>query len=309
MHKGADPAGIAHPQTTNYPPVQRSFLAKRSGQLNFPPSPHCAKKSTVQPLRLVLNSYGLVSALIPRKEKVPPFDIREIPGLRKICAHLKSMLKSQNFSFLYNFGIVNPSLHEMKLDHPALVKSLQTAYSAERAASFAYIGHAGSLINPDEKAGVKQIEKDEWNHRSHVLELMKHYEIPVSRFLELKFFLIGKAIGLSCYFIGRFMPYFFAGKLESGNVCEYFVMIRYFHSVGITAHDDILFEMGIREKEHEVFFQKMIKDEKWLPWFEKFFSWGIEKSLNDLDLNAVLPVEMAERYCRHFRAQKSERTS
>src|SRR6185295_9346646 len=111
----------------------------------------------------------------------------------------------------------------MKLNHPALVELLQRAYSAERAASFAYIGHAGSLKNPVAKAAVKQIENDEWDHRRHVLAIMRQYDIPVSRWLEIRYFFIGKIISGSCYIIGWFMPYFFAGKLESGNVCEYFV--------------------------------------------------------------------------------------
>ena len=172
----------------------------------------------------------------------------------------------------------------MKLDHPALVDLLKRAYSAERAASFAYIGHAGSLRDTAEKARVKEIEADEWDHRREVKVLMDRYKIPVSRWYEWKFFLIGKVIGLSCYVIGRFMPYFFAGKLESGNVCEYFVMIRYFHDLGITEHDEVLHAMGVKEKEHEVFFQQMIEHERWLPWFERVFNWGATTTLNDVDL-------------------------
>ncbi len=43
----------------------------------------------------------------------------------------------------------------MSLDHPALVKSLRKAYSAEKAASLACIGHAGSLKDPAEVSAVK----------------------------------------------------------------------------------------------------------------------------------------------------------
>ena len=189
----------------------------------------------------------------------------------------------------------------MKIDHPALIKSLRTAYSAERAASFAYIGHAGSLKDPEEIAAVKQIEDDEWDHRKHVLEIMEEYDISISKFYEIKYYIIGKVIGFSCYFIGRFMPYFFAGKLESGNVCEYFVMIKYFRSLGITKHDEILYEMGIREKEHEIYFLELVRDEKWLPWFEKVFSWGVNDTKNDVDIHDVLPVEKAVEYCKHFK--------
>lgn len=185
----------------------------------------------------------------------------------------------------------------MKLNHPALVELLQRAYSAERAASFAYIGHAGSLKDPVAKAAVKQIENDEWDHRRHVLAIMQRYEIPVSRWFELRYYLIGKIISGSCYLIGWFMPYFFAGKLESGNVCEYFVMLHYFHSLGIKEHDQILYEMGMKEKEHEVYFLEQIKNSRWLPFFEKIFAWGKKSSLNDVNLEHKYSVEEAHRYC------------
>lgn len=94
------------------------------------------------------------------------------------------------------------------------------------------------------------------------------------------------------------MPYFFAGKLESGNVCEYFRMMHYFHSLKITEHDKILYEMGIKEKEHEVYFLGQIKNEKLLPFFEKLFSWGNRKSSNDVDLERKYSLEESEKYCR-----------
>lgn len=182
--------------------------------------------------------------------------------------------------------------------HPRLVHSLRRAYSAERAACYAYIGHAASLKDPGEIEAVRRIERDEWDHRHHVGEIMARYGIRPSRYLEFKFALIGRIIGLSCHLIGRFMPYFFAGKLESGNVCEYFVMIDHFHSLGITAHDDVLYEMGVREKEHEVHFLDVIKNEPWLPLFERLFHWGKEDSLNDVDLQHLKPVERSTEYCR-----------
>ncbi|MGZ3900142.1 MAG: hypothetical protein ACXVNQ_07190 [Bacteroidia bacterium] len=37
------------------------------------------------------------------------------------------------------------------LKHKELIRLLQMAYSAERAAAFAYIGHAGAVKNADEK--------------------------------------------------------------------------------------------------------------------------------------------------------------
>jgi len=185
----------------------------------------------------------------------------------------------------------------VKLAHPPLVDLLQKAYSAERAAALAYIGHAASLRDPAAKAAVKQIEDDEWHHRENVLALMRRYDVPVSRAYEVRFYLIGQVIAASCHVIGWFMPYFFAGKLESGNVCEYFVMLRYFRSLGITKHDAMLYDMGMKEKEHEVYFLQEIQDSRLLPYFEKMFAWGRHHSRNDVDLENKYPVAEALRYC------------
>ncbi|MEO6876692.1 MAG: hypothetical protein ABI222_17920 [Opitutaceae bacterium] len=189
----------------------------------------------------------------------------------------------------------------MKLPHPALVDLLQRAYSAERAAAFAYIGHAASLRDPAAKVAVKQIEDDEWAHRAHVRELMARYDVDVSRWYEVKYYGIGKVIAASCHVIGWFMPYFFAGRLESGNVCEYFVMMHYFHSLGIRDHDAILYEMGMKEKDHEVYFLEQIKTSRLLPYFEKVFSWGRQSSRNDVQPESKFAVEDSHRYCTTYR--------
>jgi hypothetical protein len=183
------------------------------------------------------------------------------------------------------------------LNHPALVRLLQRAYSAERAASFAYIGHASSLDDPTEKAAIKRIEDDEWSHRRHVHAIMLSHDIPVSRWFELRYYVVGKLIGASCHVIGWFMPYFFAGRLESGNVCEYFVMMRYFRELGIRDHDAILYEMGMKEKEHELYFLEQVKRSRVLPFFEKVFSWGRDDRRNDVDFAAKHSIEEAPRYC------------
>lgn len=186
----------------------------------------------------------------------------------------------------------------MTLNHPQLVDLLKQAYSAEKAAAFAYQGHAGSVKDLAEKEAIKQIEVDEWNHRKEVLTIMNQYNIPISRYYEFRFHVIGKIISFSCYLIGWFMPFFFAGKLESGNVCEYFRMMKYFDELGIKEHHEILYEMGIKEKEHEIYFLSKIKNKKWMPFFEKLFSWGNLKSSNDVDLDKKYPMEQSLNYCK-----------
>jgi hypothetical protein len=93
------------------------------------------------------------------------------------------------------------------------------------------------------------------------------------------------------------MPFYFAGRLESGNVCEYFRMKHYFNSLGIKKHDVVLYEMGMKEKEHEVYFLEQIKDSKLLPFFEKLFFWG-KSSFNNIDLDKKYPVEQSDIYCK-----------
>jgi rubrerythrin len=186
----------------------------------------------------------------------------------------------------------------LELKHKELVDLIQKAYSAEKAAAFAYQGHAGSLKDKSEKKLIYQIELDEWNHRKEVLKIMEEYAIPISKYYEFKFHIIGKIISYSCYLIGWFMPYFFAGKLESGNVCEYFRMMQYFHELGIVKHNEILYEMGIKEKEHEVYFLSKIANKRLMPFFESIFNWGSSKSLNDVDLDNKYPVEQSKMYCK-----------
>lgn len=167
---------------------------------------------------------------------------------------------------------------------PELIHLLQLAYSAERAASFAYQGHVAVTKEKDIKLKINEIEKDEWLHRKEVLLIMNEYKISISKWYEIKYYIIGKIISLSCYIIGTFIANYFAGRLESGNVNEYYRMKNLFNEINIYQHDALLIEMGNKEKEHELFFLELIKKNKLLPFFEKTFSWGKNKSFNDINL-------------------------
>lgn len=190
----------------------------------------------------------------------------------------------------------------MPLDHPQLVDLLRMAYSAEKAAAFAYIGHAKSVKDPEQKAAIKQIEDDEWSHRRGVLAIMQQYDIPISKWYEFKFHVIGRFISACCYVIGWFMPFYFAGRLESGNVCEYFRMMHYIDEVDIRDHHATLYEMGIKEKEHKMFFLEKLKSHRLLPFFEHVFAWGQDRTFNDVDLEAKSSVDAYTEYCRQKKA-------
>ena len=59
--------------------------------------------------------------------------------------------------------------------------------------------------------------------------------------------------------------------------------------------------MGIKEKEHEVYFLGQIKGSRLLPFFERVFSWGSKASLNDVNLDAKFAVVDSHRYCTTYR--------
>lgn len=159
-----------------------------------------------------------------------------------------------------------------------LIHLLQLAYSAEKAAAFAYQGHAGSIKCLKQKEAIRQIEIDEWDHRKAVLTIMQQYNVSKSKWLEIKFGIIGKLVAFSCYVTGFFIPTYFAARLESGNTCEYFRMMDLFDELNIKEHHAILNEMGNKEKEHEIYLGELIADHWLLPIFQKIFKWGPNRS-------------------------------
>lgn len=135
-----------------------------------------------------------------------------------------------------------------------LLHLVRLAYSAERAAAFAYQGHAASVADPMEKTALMRIEKEEWTHREHLARMLAKMAAKPSPYLEMKYFCIGKGIGLSCHMIGWFMPMYFAGRLESGNVNEYVRMETLAREAGMHEEIECIQEMARVEKTHEVFF-------------------------------------------------------
>ena len=42
-----------------------------------------------------------------------------------------------------------------------------------------------------------------------------------------------------------------------------------------------LYDMGVKEKEHEAYFRKSLENNRLLPLFERIFGWGQKSSFND----------------------------
>ena len=167
------------------------------------------------------------------------------------------------------------------MDLPGL---LRLAYSAERAAAYAYRGHASSVRDAAERARIAVIEAEEWQHREHAARMMRRLAVRPSRYLELKYAVIGRVIGWSCHLIGHFMPMYFAGRLESGNVNEYLRLIELVRGTALADEHACILEMARVEKEHEMWFLERVSGHPWLPRFTRFFGWGAGRSFNAFPL-------------------------
>jgi demethoxyubiquinone hydroxylase (CLK1/Coq7/Cat5 family) len=155
-----------------------------------------------------------------------------------------------------------------------LIRILQNAYSGELAAGFAYRGHWKSLKESPEKTSIEKIEAEEWDHRERVGRWLESLDAKPRRMRELVFWSIGRTLGLTCHISGWFMPMYFAGRLESGNVVEYEDAAAFAKELGMQDCVDDLLEMARVELEHEVFFRDMVTGHRLLPIMKKVFSWS-----------------------------------
>lgn len=165
----------------------------------------------------------------------------------------------------------------MNHDREHLIRILQGAYSGELAAGFAYRGHWKSVKRQSERAAIQKIEREEWVHRERVGEMLVSLAARPLRFREVKLWIIGRSIGLACHLIGWFLPMYFAGRLESGNVLEYEEAAHHAAALGLSEFEADLRVMSRVEKEHEDFFLGVIAGHRLLPLMHSIFKWGLTK--------------------------------
>ena len=145
-----------------------------------------------------------------------------------------------------------------------LVRQLQLAYSGELAAGYAYRGHWKSVSDPGEREQIRKIEEDEWHHRRLVRNLLAQLGARPRRFREIRFFLIGRFLGVACHLSGWFIPMYAAGRLESHNVREYEDAADYALACGHAEMLDCLLTMAEVEWDHERYFRERIERHPWL---------------------------------------------
>lgn len=184
------------------------------------------------------------------------------------------------------------------LDHrKGLIHILQMAYSGELAAAFAYAGHWRSLRNPQERAQIKQIETDEWEHREIVGSLLKELGASPQMWREIFMGAIGSVIFAACFISGWFFPMYFAGRLEKSNTKEYASAAYHAEHLNLTEFLLELKKMSLVEAEHEYFFRNIVTGHPLTPFLQRMFGWGPEpgqQRLNYADLAGqirVAPVE------------------
>jgi len=136
-----------------------------------------------------------------------------------------------------------------------LVTQLQLAYSGELGAGFAYRGHWRSLRDPDERARVRQIEEEEWHHRSLVGDMLKDLGAAPRPLREAVFWSIGRTLGALCHLSGWFLPMYGAGRLERRNIKEYEDAAVYARQCGREDLIDCLLTMAEVEWDHELYFR------------------------------------------------------
>jgi hypothetical protein len=139
-----------------------------------------------------------------------------------------------------------------------LVAILQLAYSGELAAALAYRGHWKSVSDAEDRQRIRQIEEEEWRHRSLVGAMLRDLGESPGRLREVRARLIGRTLGLLCHVSGWLAPMYGAGRLESRNIREYEAAARHALSGGRDEWVDCLLTMAEIEWEHEAFFRSRV---------------------------------------------------
>lgn len=140
-----------------------------------------------------------------------------------------------------------------------LIALLQMAYSGERAAAYAYLGHRKSLkrlARADDRAMLTTVLVEEIQHRRIVRKLLRSLDAAPDPRRERKMQIIGRSIGATCLVSGWFAPMYGAGRLESRNVVEYEVAARLAHRAGLDTMADQLLELAEVEWDHELRFRR-----------------------------------------------------
>ncbi len=136
-----------------------------------------------------------------------------------------------------------------------LVRLLRLAHAGERAAAFAYRGHARSVRDAGERAAITRIEAEEWEHRACLAGMLAGLGSGPSPLREPLMAAIGRVLGLACHASGWFLPMYGAGWIERRNVHEYVDAAVFARAAGLEHLVRPLMAMAEVEYDHELYFR------------------------------------------------------
>ncbi len=152
-----------------------------------------------------------------------------------------------------------------------LITLLQNAHAGERAAAYAYRGHANSVTKKDEVIELKKIEMEEWEHRNCLAKMLAEVGSGPRPSREWMMMIVGSTISFLClcgryiniWNFGWFMAMYGAGKLERKNIAEYEVAAEYALGCGFEHFVDPLLKMAETEWDHELYFRSKSLESAW----------------------------------------------
>lgn len=152
-----------------------------------------------------------------------------------------------------------------------LIWLLQNAYSGEKAAAYAYRGHAQSVSNSTEREEIKKIENDEWEHRDGLRRMLTSLDAKPRLSREIAMTAVGVLIYCICrlggwlnvFNFGWYMSMYGAGKLERSNIGEYEVAALMARACGQNQFVEELIHMAEVEWDHEMYFRTKALTSQW----------------------------------------------
>jgi demethoxyubiquinone hydroxylase (CLK1/Coq7/Cat5 family) len=139
-----------------------------------------------------------------------------------------------------------------------LIHLLRAAHAGERAAAFAYQGHARSLRDPAGRDAIARIEREEWEHRHRLGEMLAELGQRPARLREVLFATIGRVLSALCHLSGWYLPMFGAGWIEARNVQEYVDAAACARAAQLPGYARELARMADCEREHEAYFRGQV---------------------------------------------------
>lgn len=137
-----------------------------------------------------------------------------------------------------------------------LVALLRMAHAGELAAALAYVGHARSVRDPDERATIERIHDEELAHRAVVAGMLAELGAGPDPRQERRMRRIGRSVSAFCRVGGWFGPMYGAGRIERNNVGEYERAAGYAVEAGLAHLVPALVEMSEVEWDHERWFRE-----------------------------------------------------